>query len=244
VTDWIAKIKNAGRRKPDKLETVAADIRARLTTAPELGRPHCARKVIALVGPPGAGKTTTTVKLAVKYGLTAQKPMHIVSMDGYRVAGADALRTYAGGMGIGFDALETAGSLAQTLEEHSGKGLVLIDTPGLGPGDLKGAAPLASFLSKNREIDVHLVLPATMSLADMTATFERFRSCLPEKLIFTGLDMTCSVAPLLSLAMETEKPISFLGVGQQIPEDLEEADVERLIRRAMPEARKSATSAA
>jgi flagellar biosynthesis protein FlhF len=67
---------------------------------------------------------------------------------------------------------------------------------------------------------------------------------VPQKLIFTGVDMTCSVAPLLSLAMEAEKPISFLGVGQQIPEDLEEANVEDLIRRAMPEARKSAISAA
>ena len=82
------------------------------------------------MGPPGAGKTTTLVKLAVHYGLTSRRPVALLSTDTYRVAAAEQLRSYAAILGVAFQVVETVGALAQSLEEHRAKDLILIDTPG------------------------------------------------------------------------------------------------------------------
>ncbi len=88
---------------------------------------------MALVGPPGAGKTTTLVKLAAHYGLASRKPAQILSADVLRIGAAEQFRSLASILGIGCSMAETAGALMQMLEEHRSKELMFIDTPGLSP---------------------------------------------------------------------------------------------------------------
>ena len=114
------------------------EISSRFTADATLGRGPAQPRIVALVGPPGSGKTTTLVKLAVNYGLAARRPVLLLSMDTYRVAAADQLRSYAAILGVGFQLLETVSSLAQAIEENRGKELIFIDTPGLAYGDLAG----------------------------------------------------------------------------------------------------------
>jgi flagellar biosynthesis protein FlhF len=227
----------------DAEAALASELRARLAVSADLGRPRTERKVVALIGPPGAGKTSTIVKLAVAYGLTARKGMHIVTMDSYRLGGSDQLRGYASAMGVGFDSLETVGTLSQCLEENAGKGLVLIDTPGYDGADTATAPHLASFMSRHPEIDVHLVIPAYMSAADQDLVINRFKPFLPSKLLFTHFDSAASSGALIAQSVRTEKPISFLGTGQAIPEDLAPATSELLIDRFVrPKTHMSAVS--
>ena len=131
------------------------------------GGPARRAAVVALVGPPGAGKTTTLVKLAARYGLTSRKPAQILSADVFRIAAADQLRSLASILGIGCDVVETPAALAQVLEEHRSKDLVFIDTPGLAQGEMEDGADLARLIASHPEIDTHLVLPASMKPADM-----------------------------------------------------------------------------
>ena len=200
--------------------------------------------VAALVGPPGAGKTTTIAKLAVTCGISARRPLQLFSMDDYRVAGADQLRSYAAILGAGFLALETVGALAQALEEHRGKGLILIDTPGYGPHDMDRAADLARFLSTRPNLSVHLVVTASMKSADLIHVADRFEIFRPASLIFTRLDETDCFGTAFSLAVRRARPISFLGTGQEIPEDLEPATRERIVGLLWPEALRAVRSAA
>jgi flagellar biosynthesis protein FlhF len=193
-----------------------------------LGRPAAGRAIIALVGPPGVGKTTTLIKLAARYGLTSRKPSQIISTDVYRIAAADQLRTLAAILGIGCGIAETAGALAQMLEEHRSKELIFVDTPNLACADIDDAADLAHLIASHQEIDTHLVLPAFMRPSDMERIITEYRVFAPRKLIFTHIDETGSHADMVRVAARTRLPVSFLANGQRIPDDLEPAGRDRL----------------
>ncbi len=217
---------------PEALESaIASELDSRFETSPGLGVPGADRRVTALVGPPGAGKTSTIVKLALKYGLTSRRPLQILSTDTCRVAASDQLRAYANIIGIAFQTVETMAGLAQALEEASAKDLILIDTPGFGPGDTEEAAELALFLSRHRLIEVQLVVPATLRAAALSRITERFSMFQPARLLFTNVDDGGSCGGIVEQAIRTRMPLSYLGCGQQIPEDLMEASKDQLIRK-------------
>jgi flagellar biosynthesis protein FlhF len=228
--------KNAEGAAADR--ALADALGARVRCDPQLGR------IAALVGPCGCGKTTTLVKLAVRYGLTRRRPTQIISMDSYRIAAADQLRSFASILDVGFLALETPGALAQAIEEHRGKDLILIDTPGHGPNDLADSSDLAALLSSRRDIDTHLVLTASMKSADLSRVIDRFEIFRPQKLIFTKLDETETFGPILNEAARTDKAVSFLAAGQRIPEDLEPAAKERIVSLVLERGVRSAAAAA
>jgi flagellar biosynthesis protein FlhF len=213
-------ISGQGPRDASLLDLVSVDS--------TLGRPGSDRKIVAVVGPPGAGKTSTLVKLAVTYGVAARRPAHIISTDVFRIAAAEQLRAYATILGLGFESVETGFALAQALEDRRPRELVLIDTPGLAGNEQGDAAELAEFLSCHADIDVHLVIPASMRSSDMGRVLARYSPFGPDKLIFTKMDETESCGPLISLPRTSGRPVSFLTNGQQIPEDLEPATAERI----------------
>ncbi len=212
---------------------LVAELEGRFTTDAALGRHGAEARVAALVGPPGSGKTTTLAKLAVACGLKRRRRVHLVSMDTYRIAADEQLRTYAAILGTGFETIEAARALDQSLKLHRDKGLVLIDTPGFGVRDMDGAADLAGILAARADVDVHLVLPASMKPADLSLVVDRFEIFRPSKLLFTRIDETSSFGPVLSEAARTSKPVSFLTSGQSVPEDLEAADRGTIIARIL-----------
>jgi flagellar biosynthesis protein FlhF len=220
---------------------VSEEIEARVKTQAELG---CGAKprVVALVGPPGSGKTTTLVKLAVSFGLASRRPALLLSTDTYRIAAAEQLRSYGAILGIGCQVLETPTALAQAIEENAGKDLILIDTPGLGAGDLDVAAGLARLLATRRDIDTHLVLPASMKGSDLVRAAAAYEIFAPQKLLFTKLDETETFGPILSEAVRTGKALSFFTSGQRIPEDLETATLRRVTELVLAGRRSAAAS--
>jgi flagellar biosynthesis protein FlhF len=205
-----------------------ADQLALLRTDSHLGKPGAARSVVAFVGPPGAGKTTTLIKLAARYGLAQRKRTQIVTADVNRIAAADQLRTLAAILGIPCEVADTPHALSQHLDAPVSRDLILIDTPGFAFREMDDAAELAETLVSRSEIDVHLVLPASMKPADMSRMLDSYAMFHPSKLIFTRLDETAAYESLVREAVDRNLAISFLCTGQKIPDDIEEASVDRL----------------
>jgi flagellar biosynthesis protein FlhF len=219
-----------GARGSSFAQALAGELESRIAVEPALGRGDARPRVVALVGPPGCGKTTTLVKLAVNYGLATRRPALLLSMDTYRIAAAEQLRSYAAIIGIGFSVLETVAALAQAIEENRGKDLIFIDTPGFGFGDMDQAAQLAGFLARRSDIDTHLVLACSMKSADLTRVTDAYEPFHPQRLLFTKLDETGSFGCILNETLRTGRPLSFFSNGQRIPEDLEAASPDRVLK--------------
>jgi flagellar biosynthesis protein FlhF len=223
---------------------LAGEMQSRIAVEAALGTTEGLPRIVALVGPPGAGKTTTLVKLAVRYGLAARRPVLLLSLDTYRIAAADQLRSYAAILGIGFQVLETVPALAQTLEENCGKALILIDTAGWSFADIDNSSDLARFLSTRSDVDRQLVLSSSLKPADLTRVVDSYEIFRPRRLLFTRLDETVSLGAVFNEAVRTRKPLSFFTTGQRIPEDLEPATAERLIDVILGERSSEALQAA
>jgi flagellar biosynthesis protein FlhF len=222
--DVVSRINSPG--SPDILRAELAKL---TKVDAQLGCSGGSSRVVALVGPPGSGKTSALVKLAVEYGVTARKPVQVLTTDTFRIGAAEELRSYASILGIGFQVVETPAALAQAIEESRHKDLVLIDTPGLSRNEMEILEDWARVLVAHPSIDTHLVLPASMRTTDLKRVAGQYGMFQPSKLLFTRLDETETLGPVLSLSVRMEKPISFFSSGQRIPEDLEPATVDALL---------------
>jgi flagellar biosynthesis protein FlhF len=220
----------ASLTSPVTTEAVRARLRQFVCTDSNLGVPAGnGPRIAAFIGPPGAGKTSSLIKLAARFALEARKPSQIVTADTFRIGAADELLSYAAILGIGCQIVDTIGALDQALHEHRQKELVLIDTPGVCSREMDAIEDLASFLAARSDIDVHLVLPASMRSMDLKRIAQQYACFKPQKLLFTRMDETETFGPILSQSVQSRVPVSFLSQGQRIPEDLAAATADLLV---------------
>jgi flagellar biosynthesis protein FlhF len=188
------------------------------------------QKVVALVGPTGVGKTTTIAKLAANFRLRDGIKMGLVTVDTYRIAAVEQLRTYAEIIDLPMQIVTSPPEMQRAIESFSGMDLILIDTAGRSPRDELKIQELKQLLEAARVDDVHLVLSLTSSLKSLQSTVRNFSAADISSLILTKLDEADTLGSILSLSREVSLPVSYLTTGQNVPDDIEPAAHDRLAR--------------
>lgn len=187
--------------------------------------------VIALVGPTGAGKTTTIAKLASRFAEAhAARDVALVTTDTQRIGAREQLYGFGRQLGIAVHEASSGTNLNQLLERLADYKLVLIDTAGLGQRDRALTAQL-QWLRAAGQIRTLLVLPANTSFQDMDEVVRRFGAANPQGLVLTKLDETGRFGSALSVAVDHRLPITWVTDGQDVPEDLHRASAANLVLR-------------
>ncbi|MNM58792.1 Flagellar biosynthesis protein FlhF [compost metagenome] len=187
--------------------------------------------VIALVGPTGAGKTTTIAKLASRFAdAHAARDVALVTTDTQRIGAREQLYGFGRQLGIAVHEANSSTNLNQLLERLTDYKLVLIDTAGLGQRDRALTAQL-QWLRAAGQIRTLLVLPANTSFQDMDEVVRRFSAANPQGLVLTKLDETGRFGSALSVAVDHRLPITWVTDGQDVPEDLHRASAANLVLR-------------
>ena len=188
------------------------------------------RKVVALVGPTGVGKTTTIAKLAANFKLRAGLRVGLVTVDTYRIAAVDQLRTYAEIIDIPMKVVSGPRDMSRVLNELADVDLVLIDTAGRSPADGLQVQELKNLLAEGPVDEVHLVLSLAASTRSLINTARQFAGVRTSSMILTKLDESPGLGQLLAALPELPFPISYLTTGQNVPDDIEPAVAARLAR--------------
>jgi len=187
--------------------------------------------VSALVGPTGAGKTTTIAKLASRFAEAhAARDVALVTTDTGRIGAREQLYGFGRQLGIAVHEASSGSDLNQLLERLKDYKLVLIDTAGLGPRDRALAAQL-QWLRAAEQIRTLLVLPANTSFGDMDEVVRRFSAANPQGVVLSKLDETGRFGTALSVAVDHRLPITWITDGQDVPEDLHRASAANLVLR-------------
>jgi flagellar biosynthesis protein FlhF len=185
--------------------------------------------VIALVGPTGAGKTTTIGKLATRWSMQhGSQDLALVSTDGYRVGARDQLMTYSRLLGAPLHTANSGEELAQALERLKSKKLILIDTAGMGPRDARLKEQLAALKLGAARARVYLTLPAHGEANALDEAVRSFANLTPDACILTKVDEAASLGAVLSTTLRHKLRIAYLCNGQRVPEDLHAAYDRRL----------------
>jgi len=192
--------------------------------------------VIAVVGPTGAGKTTTIAKLAARFSLKhGSERLALVTMDGYRVGAREQLRTYARILGASVHPVENQRDLQRTLDRLRDRRLVLIDTAGMAPADGRLAEQLRQLALGAARARVLLALPAQADVHTLESIVQGFAPAAPAACVLTKVDEAASLGGPLSVLLRHRMRVAFVCDGQRVPEDLHVAHERRLwlVRRAM-----------
>ena len=218
--------------KAARTHLVAAIGRAIEVAGPILSVPR-QRRLVALVGPTGVGKTTTTAKLAAHYRLHEHRRVGLITVDTYRIAAVEQLRTYADIIDLPMEVVSTPHEMQQAISRLADLDLILMDTAGRSPRDDVQIQELKSLLDEAQPDEVHLVLTCASGAATFVSNIERFAAVGANRLILTKLDEAQCLGALLPLLRTSRLPLSYVTDGQNVPDDIEVADPVRLAQQIL-----------
>lgn len=213
------------------VEEVARLLLSRFSTYSVLAQPIAnTSRVVAFVGPTGVGKTTTIAKLAALHVLTGKRSVGLVTADTFRIAAVEQLKTYATILNVPLEVVGEGDSLQSAIQRLSHCDLLFIDTAGRNYFDFECMQGIQKLLSDVAVDETYLVLSLTSKPDDLELLASLFQRMTIDKFLFTKMDETSSYGAVLNLLQTYHKPLSYISTGQNVPDDIEVASLESIIR--------------
>lgn len=229
-------------KKESTLDSILASVYQKIVL--KLGEPAIIednerKKVVFFIGPTGVGKTTTIAKLASDFKLNRNKRVAMITADTYRIAAVEQLNTYANILDVPVNVVYTPSEIIEKIEEFMSNDMILVDTAGRSHRNEAQRDEIIEMINlvknsgMNVDVEIFLVLSVTTKYKDLVAIANAYKPLENIKLLFTKADETHALGNILNMKWYTDAPLSYSTYGQNVPDDIEKLDVQKLAKHLL-----------
>ena len=227
LVDQLGQASNAGQAWAETLACLARQIPVFDADLVERGG------IFAMVGPTGAGKTTTIGKLAARYVLQhGSDQVALVTTDTYRIAAHEQLLSLGKILKVPVRVVEDGHNLRNIIDSLGDRSLILVDTAGFNAG--------APELSEQRlqlnhvpNLKTLLVMAANNQEQMLANSWQQYGGDLLSGAVVTKLDETASLGGAMNVLVKRHLPLAYTTNGQSIPGDISPARAHKLVTHAV-----------
>lgn len=187
------------------------------------------RRVVMIVGPTGVGKTTTLVKLASYFVVKQELKVGIINTDVYRVAAQEQLKTYSKILNVPMATVYKPSEMKAALKEFEDMDLVFVDTAGKVSNDKEYQQDVKAFIDEGQVDEIYLALCGSSSTKILKETINNYDFLKKHNIIVTKMDEGISNGVLINIKMYSKRPLSYVTIGQSVPDDIQKVDVSAII---------------
>lgn len=193
------------------------------------------RKVVFFIGPTGVGKTTTLAKIAAQIVVEDKYKVGLITTDTYRVAAVEQLRTYSNILNLPLEVAYNEEDAYKSLAIFKDKDLILVDTAGKNHRDLKKDDLVYKISKSIKNKEIYLVLSGTTHFNTLESIIKHYNIMDNYKIIFTKMDEAESFGNIINAKFLTKNPLSYITIGQNVPEDIEVLDKIKIVNNLIGE---------
>jgi len=187
---------------------------------------------LMMIGPPGAGKTLATAKLAARASMAGMS-VEVITTDMERAGGREQLEAFTKLMDIDLKAAKSSSALKEMLLAASATDLVIIDTAGSNPFDTTAMKNLASLIGAI-DVDPVLVIPAGTHPEEAGEMAQIYATIGAQRFLPSRVDVARRLGSMLCAAYQGGLAFTDVSATAQVADGLSSLTPKRLTQLLMP----------